>query len=564
MGTALATLSDAELAAEITTWAGRIAAGEARLLTLIGEYDDRGAWSGPGMLSCAHWLSWKLGMGPVAARERVRVARLLRELPLTSAAFSEGRLSWTQVRALTRCATAETEEVLLAVARSCTGAQIEKVARGLARTAAAAMDAVDPVAAEQRLRSRFRYDDDGTMVVTLRVPAGAAPVVRAGLDRVLAELQAERDQHADALAAELGEGLDLPPTRDPNEKDVTVDASAEAPVSAAGASAEASLRSSEAVDADHPEPLSPPPPGAVRIGQGSFAHVVAPALAITPAGAADASAEAPAPVSRQDREKAEEQARRRATAQWNNQKTLDASVRAQAVHDQIAIGKASYGDALIRLCTRALDTPHSTPVPKDTLTLHVDPLSGWARTHDGELLPPQTLPRPRTSASSRKAVVEVNGQLLLPPEITRTDLTVHDRGRQDRLVTGPLRRALGTLDGERCRFPGCPRNTKLHAHHVIYWTHGGRTDLDNLVLLCHRHHTLVHTEGFQLVLSPDRTLTVRTRDDIPVPHHSSPAWGNPHQLDPTLDIDEHRLPPQWHGEPLDLSYVTMVLLQHAA
>jgi len=56
--TNLTDFSDDEVADAITTWAGRIAAGEARLLRLIGEFDRREAWSRPGLLSCAHWLSW--------------------------------------------------------------------------------------------------------------------------------------------------------------------------------------------------------------------------------------------------------------------------------------------------------------------------------------------------------------------------------------------------------------------------------------------------------------------------------------------------------------------------
>jgi len=56
--TNLTDFSDDEVADAITAWAGRIAAGEARLLRLIGEFDRREAWSRPGLLSCAHWLSW--------------------------------------------------------------------------------------------------------------------------------------------------------------------------------------------------------------------------------------------------------------------------------------------------------------------------------------------------------------------------------------------------------------------------------------------------------------------------------------------------------------------------
>ncbi len=61
--TNLVDLSDEQVADEITTWAGRVAAGEARLLTLIGEFDRREAWSGPGLLSCAHGCRGGWGWG---------------------------------------------------------------------------------------------------------------------------------------------------------------------------------------------------------------------------------------------------------------------------------------------------------------------------------------------------------------------------------------------------------------------------------------------------------------------------------------------------------------------
>src|SRR5674476_219326 len=96
----LAGLSDERVAEALTTWAGRVAAGEARLLAYIGEFDERRAWAVHGILSCGHWLSWRLGMGPNAASERVRVARALRGLPGMFAAFAAGRLSYTQVRAI--------------------------------------------------------------------------------------------------------------------------------------------------------------------------------------------------------------------------------------------------------------------------------------------------------------------------------------------------------------------------------------------------------------------------------------------------------------------------------
>ena len=90
-----------------------------------------------------------------------------------------------------------------------------------------------------------------------------------------------------------------------------------------------------------------------------------------------------------------------------------------------------------------------------------------------------------------------------------SDSVVIDVGRAKRVVTGPARRALNARDGH-CLWPGCERPaTWSVAHHVVHWVKGGSTDLENLVLLCHRHHWMVHEGGWQLVKSDDgRILTI--------------------------------------------------------
>jgi hypothetical protein len=81
------------------------------------------------------------------------------------------------------------------------------------------------------------------------------------------------------------------------------------------------------------------------------------------------------------------------------------------------------------------------------------------------------------------------------------DSVVIDVGRSKRTAEGPTRRALNARDGH-CRWPDCDRPPKWSAaHHVVHWIHGGGTDLDNLVLLCHRHHRMVHEGGWQIVKS---------------------------------------------------------------
>ena len=69
-------------------------------------------------------------------------------------------------------------------------------------------------------------------------------------------------------------------------------------------------------------------------------------------------------------------------------------------------------------------------------------------------------------------------------------------GRRGRLVRGATGRALRFRD-QGCRFPGCGRTKWLKAHHLVHWAKGGATDLDNLVLLCHAHHRLVHEGGWR-------------------------------------------------------------------
>src|SRR5438309_2570752 len=117
---------------EIAVLSANLDAATARLLDLIREFDDRGGW-GNGFRSCAGWLSWRVGFAPGAAREHVRVARALGTLPRLSHALARGELSYAKVRELTRVATPETEERLLAVGRAGTAEHVERIVRGWRR-----------------------------------------------------------------------------------------------------------------------------------------------------------------------------------------------------------------------------------------------------------------------------------------------------------------------------------------------------------------------------------------------------------------------------------------------
>jgi hypothetical protein len=157
-------LSLRELEDEITAFASHLYAGMSQWLELVGELDRGGDWTDCGAGSCAEWLAWRCALLPRAAREHVRVARKLPELPLIRAAFARGELSYSKVRALTRVADADREEELLELARALTAAQLDRAVRAFQRV-------ITPDANNLHDRAYVStfWDDDGCPVVRARL-----------------------------------------------------------------------------------------------------------------------------------------------------------------------------------------------------------------------------------------------------------------------------------------------------------------------------------------------------------------------------------------------------------
>ncbi|MGH7573616.1 MAG: DUF222 domain-containing protein [Longimicrobiales bacterium] len=153
------------LGEQIATLAAPIHAATHQLLVLIAEFDRRRGWELDGHRSCAHWLAFRTGMDLVTAREKVRVARALRELPRTGEAMSRGELSFAKVRALTRAATAKNEGELLAFARDTTAAELERTVRSMKLLSR--KDEVERERERHRWRS-FSVFPDGTGMYEVR------------------------------------------------------------------------------------------------------------------------------------------------------------------------------------------------------------------------------------------------------------------------------------------------------------------------------------------------------------------------------------------------------------
>jgi hypothetical protein len=80
-----------------------------------------------------------------------------------------------------------------------------------------------------------------------------------------------------------------------------------------------------------------------------------------------------------------------------------------------------------------------------------------------------------------------------------------------------MQRAVRARDDDTCTFPGCSNHRFLHCHHVEHWSNGGDTSLDNLMLLCTKHHGLVHEGGFRIEKDFQDNWVFYRPDGIAVP-----------------------------------------------
>jgi len=130
----------------------------------------------------------------------------------------------------------------------------------------------------------------------------------------------------------------------------------------------------------------------------------------------------------------------------------------------------------------------------------------------------------------RSALIDGNGRSGLPIESVKrlccdgdTVVIVEDEngeplniGRKTRTVSTAIRRALWARD-KGCAFPGCTHTRFLEAHHIDHWSNGGETSLCNLLLLCTRHHWLLHEGGFTIAKDYLDRWYFRRPDGIAVP-----------------------------------------------
>ena len=450
------------LAAEITTLAGHLNAAHYRFLKLLDEFDREQGWAGPGVRSLAHWLSWKCGIGELVAREKVRVARALRELPMIDASFERGQISYSKVRAMTRAATPENEAQLLNIARHGTAEHIERLVRVYRRCRKRAE--TSPGETERRREERFYCfdEDEETTAFGGRVSAEQGRLLMKALDAMVAEMEDDERAAAEIVSAETSAtGSEASVSAETSGVASVPSVSAETSVPGSGAGG-SSVSSAPApgrnVSAETCEAGSGASVSAETTADGLEINVSAETFSDGRAGVETHKPHEP------DRPPLKPLRVRRATA------------LAQIAEHYLATRSRDSGATPLRS-----SDAYQVFVHVNANDAHPDNrINGGHTTYpdDRRCLAPHVAKQLACDASRRTVLENERGEVL-------------NIGRRSRIVPWHIAHALRIRDGG-CRFPGCNRHRWTDAHHIRHWADGGETSLENLVTLCRYHHRALH------------------------------------------------------------------------
>ena len=453
----------AELRCAVTDMAARINVADWRFIKLIAAMDRRRGWVEHGYYNLGNWLDHRCGLGPCAVRERIRIGRALARLPRIDGAFRDGDLSYSKVRAITRVATPETEEMLLSIADRSSAAQLESLVRTYQRVDRSNGERLP---SEERRGLSWHYED-GMLVVTAAVPAERGALLVNALQKIVDARADERETYYQSLLGAVG-GPEI-------------------------LAADGDLRVDDQSDAEPvPEPRAPDP----------VSHEEHPIVAADAPGDVSAETARDLPAGAED---------------------LPATLAFE-----LASTRQRFADALVDMAEHYLANGPGCRERRTgrryevVLTIGRNELAaqssaGGARYHvDPDWgIDEEDARQVACDADVTEFIQDARGNLL-------------NYERRRRIVPRRLLRALKLRDHNRCRFPGCPHQRYVEAHHVRHWIDGGETRLDNLVLLCSAHHRLLHHGTFHISVEDDEVVFVSRDGEVlePAlrPRFSGSSW----------------------------------------
>jgi len=418
-----------QLENQITELTAHIHAATFRLLELIRQFDEIAGWAGPGAKSCAHWLNWKCGINLGAAREKVRVAHALKDLPRISEEFRSGEVSYSKVRAMTRVATEKNEDYLLMISRHGTAAHVERLVRQYRKVKR--IEALERDNERHALRELdWYFDDDGSFVMKGRFTPEQGVLIKKTLESIMDEdFQEQKDVSAETSVDELK------PRSEPVSQ----------------RRADALMRMAEGYSSN-------------QGGDRYLVHI------------------------------------------HTDMETLNAD--GEGAESEVEEGRNVSAETSRRLSC-------------DTGVVH------WLDHSNGDAI---------------------------------------NIGRKTRTIPPSTRRALQRRD-HGCRFPGCTSTHFVDAHHIRHWADGGETNMGNLVLLCRRHHRLVHEGGFGVRRSADGRISFSDPQGRHLPDAGETRFrGNVFRLFAQNTRHGIRISPQtgacrWQGERMDDDLAVLGMLQ---
>ena len=496
------------------------------LLSDLREFDQAGGWARQGAQSCAHWLSWRVGWNLGTAREHVRVANRLAELPRIDDALRRGEVSYSKVRAMTRVATTANEDVLLEEARLTTGQQLETICRKYAIVQRHGTEANPDDDKERRHVTRSDTSDGMVRIAAVLHPEEAA-MVWAALERMVKEghrgakprgrVEAGRVEGGDAHRDEPGD-IDVPGLAG-CEGRVPAGRSNEPPSAFRGPELSSELddggqladREDVLEQGDVPAGMSNERPSGDGAGR-------------TPGGGTLARAR-----------------HAQATIQEQRFTRADALV---AMAQEVLRGAHPERSPTELVVTIAAERLHTVRAGWAGRRLeHADDLSDVGCCADGTAVSVDAV---RRLACDAGVVTMVEGNDGSPLSV----------GRKTRSIPGSMKRALLQRD-RGCRFPGCSNRLFVEGHHVKHWADGGETKLSNLASLCSHHHRFVHEYGYRIELQ-DGELAFRDPRGRLVEPAPGPAGVSARGMEmirhrnAPLAIDERTLACEWDGQRLNL------------
>lgn len=407
----------------------------AEQLSLLLHVDELQLWRKAGCRGCIHWMDLMLGIGRVAALERLRVARVLRSLPVIESLFSLGRLSWSKVRELTRVANAENEQALTAAALDLSASETVE------------------------LCWRWRHGDVSTN----------------SADDCDSEVGTDEDDARRALLAHEERSLTWR-QRDAFTTRITLDLPVElaAEFLKAMEAQEDELREDD-VKLSSGEPFADTQTNASKICAESLE--VREQEASETQSAQDATNEQEVHDT-QETQTHESTPRRRTPRQLRADAAVLMSAHALA-HAGEPVAAADRYRVFVNLDARVL----ADDVEPDSIA-------------SGEL-PPERPSIPGYGPIAAATARRLASRARLTVIATDTEGEIVATGVDTRLFAPNAVRAITARD-RCCQMPGCTRTRWLQAHHVIPWAEGGKTTVSNGCLMCSSCHRHLHEGRLRL------------------------------------------------------------------